>query len=160
MNEYQLPQTICSKCGSLLTFRPDTGDFYCEKCKVLTESFSSSEVFSPSPTSGATIETRIFQQRTVVPEIGRPTYEEFKELKKDVEAIKSRLPSVAPKVVVIGEISKEQAMEKVEDYFKEHGRADIEELMLNLRIDVRTLVEIIDELREKGKIEAEDEPES
>lgn len=57
-----------------------------------------------------------------------------------------------PKVVVLEEVSKEEGKKLVEDYFKEHECADIEELMLNLRIPVQTIVEIIDELRNEGKL--------
>lgn len=57
-----------------------------------------------------------------------------------------------PKIVVINEISKEDGKKLVEDYFKEHKQADIEELMLNLRIPIQTIVEIIDELRDEGKL--------
>ena len=57
-----------------------------------------------------------------------------------------------PKIVVVEEISKEDGKKLVEDYFKEHGCADIEEIMLNLRIPIQTVVEIIDELRDEGKL--------
>lgn len=57
-----------------------------------------------------------------------------------------------PKIVVVEEISKEEGKTIVEQYFKEHGCADIEEIMLNLRIPVQTIVEIIDELRDEGKL--------
>lgn len=57
-----------------------------------------------------------------------------------------------PKIVVIKEISKEDGKKLVEDYFKEHEEADIEELMLNLRIPIQTIVEIIDELHDEGKL--------
>lgn len=57
-----------------------------------------------------------------------------------------------PKVIVVEEISKEDGKKFVEDYFKEHGTADIEELMLNLHIPIQTVVEIIDELHDEGKL--------
>jgi len=56
------------------------------------------------------------------------------------------------KIVVVEEISKDEGKKLVEDYFKEHGTADIEELMINLQISVHTIVEIIDELRTEGKL--------
>lgn len=62
-----------------------------------------------------------------------------------------------PKIVVIEEISKEDAKKRIEDYFEEHEEADIEELMLNLRIPIQTIVEIIDELRGEGKLEPQGE---
>lgn len=57
-----------------------------------------------------------------------------------------------PKIVVLKEVSKEEGKQLVEGYFKEHGCADIEELMLNLGISVQTIVEIIDELWKEGKL--------
>jgi len=49
---------------------------------------------------------------------------------------------------------------RVEEYFKEHGQADIEELILNLKIPVQTLVEIIDELKKEGKLVPKGEEET
>lgn len=64
-----------------------------------------------------------------------------------------------PKIVVIQEISKEDGKTLVENYFKEHETADIEELMLNLRIPIQVIVEIIDELRDEGKLVPQGETE-
>jgi hypothetical protein len=66
--------------------------------------------------------------------------------------LEQRKKTDAPEVVVLEEISKEEGKKLVEDYFKEHGCADIEELMLNLRIPVQVIVEIVDELRNEGKL--------
>jgi hypothetical protein len=84
---------------------------------------------------------------------------EIEDLKKIVTIQNSRLLQLEqskgndqPKVVVLEEVSKEEGKKLVEDYFKEHGCADIEELMLNLRISVQTIVEIVDELRNEGKL--------
>lgn len=59
---------------------------------------------------------------------------------------------VQTEVVVVEEVSKEEGKRLVETYFKEHGSADMEELMLNLRISIQSLVEIIDDLRSEGKL--------
>jgi hypothetical protein len=58
-----------------------------------------------------------------------------------------------PEIVIVEEMSKETARQKVLDYMREHKRSDIIELHKNIRCDVRLLVEIIDELRKEGKIE-------
>lgn len=58
-----------------------------------------------------------------------------------------------PEIVIVGEMSKETARQKVLDYMREHKKSDIIELHKNIRCDVRLLVEIIDELRKEGKIE-------
>ena len=79
-----------------------------------------------------------------------------KELNEKVEELRGFLP----KVVVLEEISKEEGRKRVEEYFKKHGQADIEELMLNLKIPVQTLVEIIDELKKEGKLAPKGEEET
>ncbi len=58
-----------------------------------------------------------------------------------------------PEIVIVEEMSKETARQKVLDYMREHKKSDIIELHKNIRCDVRLLVEIIDELRKEGKIE-------
>lgn len=68
-----------------------------------------------------------------------------------LEQLESKSPD--SKVVLIEEMDKQTAKKKVRDYMKKHKRADTEELMENLRMDLRLLVEIIDELKEEGKIE-------
>ena len=147
----------CPTCRIPLSFRYDINQWYCSDCgytfdeKPLVQERLSEDTF----TSGATIETTV-QQRVVLPRT-RPTYNEFKELKEEVERLKATLASSLPKVVIIEEKSKEQAKKEVEEYFKKHKTTDIEELMLNLRIEVRTLVEIIDELKEEGIIEESEE---
>ena len=58
-----------------------------------------------------------------------------------------------PETVIIEEMSKETARQKVLDYMREHKKSDIIELHKNISCDIRLLVEIIDELRSEGKIE-------
>lgn len=85
--------------------------------------------------------------------------QEIEELKRMIETQNTRIFQLEqgkvvdqPKIVVLEEVSKEEAKKLVEDYFKEHGCADIEELMLNLKISVQGIVEIIDELQKEGKL--------
>jgi hypothetical protein len=88
--------------------------------------------------------------------------EDFRKLSDDVKEVKADMKNLreemqelrgsVPKVVVLEEISKEEARKLVEGYFEKHGQADIEELMLNLQIPVRNIVEIIDELKNEGKL--------
>jgi hypothetical protein len=84
---------------------------------------------------------------------------EIEDLKRIIANQNSRLHKLEQdkvnaqtKVVVLEEVSKEEAKVLVENYFKEHDSADIEELMLNLRIPVQSIVEIVDELRNEGKL--------
>jgi predicted transcriptional regulator len=85
---------------------------------------------------------------------------EIADVKKSIDQLDSKVEELCgylPKVVVIEEIPKEEAKKRVEEYFKKHGQADIEELMMNLKIPVQTLVEILDELKREGKITAQDD---
>lgn len=148
----------CLKCGSPLSYRNDTNQWYCSNCghSIVEESYLR-DIRTPEETytgSGATVVATV-QQKVVLPQLS--TYKEFKELKQEVENIKAMLSLSVPKVVVIEEKSKEQAKKEVEEYFKENKTTDIEQLVINLRIDVRTLVEIIDELKTEGIIEESEE---
>ncbi len=58
-----------------------------------------------------------------------------------------------PEIVIVEEMRKETAKQKVLNYMREHKKSDIIELHKNIRCDIRLLVEIIDELRREGKIE-------
>jgi|SRR3972149_7157750 len=85
--------------------------------------------------------------------------QDLEELKRKSDIQETRLLQLEqgkengqPKIVVLEEVSKEEGKTLVENYFKEHGCADIEELMLNLRISVQTIVEIIDDLKNEGKL--------
>lgn len=90
------------------------------------------------------------------------THEEFQKLDRDVEELKitvkridtkmEELLEISPRIVVLEEISAEEARKRVEDYFKEHEQSDIEELMLNLKIPVQTIVAIIDDMKKEGKL--------
>jgi oligoribonuclease (3'-5' exoribonuclease) len=59
----------------------------------------------------------------------------------------------APEMVIVEEMTKEEAKQKVIDYMREHKTSDIAELHKSIGCDIKLLVEIIDELRQEGKIE-------
>ena len=73
-------------------------------------------------------------------------------LLKTVLSLQENQQGEQPKVVIVEEVSKEEGKTLVEDYFKVHGSADIEELMLNLKMPVRSIIDIIDELQKEGKL--------
>jgi len=56
------------------------------------------------------------------------------------------------KVVVVNEMSYEEAKEKVIEYFKIHKKASIVELHQDLGINIDTLIKILDELSKDGVI--------
>lgn len=57
-----------------------------------------------------------------------------------------------PKIVYVKEVPLSVAKERVVQYFEEHSEADLEDLMINLKIPVRILVDVIDELRKEGRL--------
>lgn len=73
---------------------------------------------------------------------------------KEIERISS-LHWQIPEIVIVEEMTKEAAKQKVVDFMREHRTSDIAELHKNIRCDIRLLVEIIDELRREEKIEEE-----
>jgi hypothetical protein len=57
-----------------------------------------------------------------------------------------------PEIVLVEEMSKETAKEKVLSYIREHKETDIEELHKNIGCCIEVLVEVVDELLREGKI--------
>jgi len=74
-------------------------------------------------------------------------------LEKNITPLLSNIASsTTPEIVLVEEMSKETAKEKLLDYIRGHKKTDIVELHKNIHCDIRLLVEIIDELRIEGKI--------
>lgn len=129
--------------------------------------FEAYVAFKPSPDMLAKIHevveecTKKYVDKQLEPVLKKILDEKLEEIVRKYLEEKGKgvegLRDISPRVVVIEEIPKEEAKLRVEEYFKEHKTADIEELMLNLKIPVQTLVEIIDELKQAGKISPEDE---
>lgn len=72
-------------------------------------------------------------------------------IERRMEAFESTLAQ-QPGVVLVEEMSREEAKRRIESFFESHSEADTEELMRNLRIDLPLLVELLDELKREGKI--------
>ena len=71
-----------------------------------------------------------------------------------IESLKEQNASTTtPEIVIVEEMGKETARQKVLKYMREHKKSDVIELHKNIRCDIGLLVEIIDELRREGKIE-------
>jgi hypothetical protein len=65
----------------------------------------------------------------------------------------SRTRHTTQKVVIIKELSHDEAKKIVEEYLRVHGKADTEELM-DLGIELKLLIGILDELKVQGRIKA------
>ena len=170
---------ICPFCRSTeATLDPTTGFFSCNKCGVkypFSNQYPPQQITSSSYAVAGTVEpvlvrTEEFGFRRTTERMFAHGHEEFQKLADDLGKVKDtvkeldekveELRGFLPKVVVLEEISKEEGRKRVEEYFKKHGQADIEELMLNLKIPVQTLVEIIDELKKEGKLVPKGEEET
>lgn len=76
-------------------------------------------------------------------------------LRSQVERLRNEirdLRGLQPQIVYVEEVPFSDAKERVVKYFEEHSEADLEDLMINLKIPVRILVDVIDELREEGTL--------
>jgi transposase-like protein len=162
---------ICPFCRSTdVTLNPIARVFTCNSCggkyPFLTYPTQQATSSASNPVAGtvehALVKTEEFEYRRTTQQMFPHSHEEFQKLGDDIEQVKAtvekldekveELRASLPKVVVLEEISKEEGKKRVEEYFKEHGQADIEELMLNLKIPVQTLVEIIDDLKKEGRV--------
>ena len=82
-------------------------------------------------------------------------YHDIATLQSQVTQLKDELRNLRglqPQIVYVEEIPLSDAKEKVVQYFEEHSEADLEELMINLKVPVRILVDVIDELRKEGRL--------
>ena len=57
-----------------------------------------------------------------------------------------------PRVIIVEEMDKNTAKQKVLDFMRSHKTSDIAELHENIKCDISMLIEIIDELCREGKI--------
>ena len=60
--------------------------------------------------------------------------------------------NLSPAVIIVEEMDKPTAKQKVFDFMKEHRTSDIEKLHENIRCDIGLLIEIVDELCAEGAI--------
>jgi len=74
----------------------------------------------------------------------------FKDVTKSFEK------DLSPAVIVVEEMDKTTAKQRVFDFMKAHGTSDIEELHENIRCDISLLIEIVDELCSEGTISGSD----
>jgi len=98
---------------------------------------------------------RITQRRVNPYWIMSAHYHDMATLQSQVVQLRDEirnLRGLQPQIVYVEEIPLSDAKEKVVQYFEEHSEADLEELMINLKIPVRILVDVIDELRKEGRL--------
>lgn len=64
----------------------------------------------------------------------------------------SRKDITSSKIIVVEEMDKSTAKQRVFDFIMEHNTSDIEELHQNIRCEITLLIEIVDELLAEGAI--------
>ncbi len=91
----------------------------------------------------------------------KPYFERLNEIEEKISEMNQKLdvilenissPVEESEIIVTREISYKNAKRMVLDYFKKHKEADIEELHKNLKIEIETLIRILQELEEEGSI--------
>ena len=79
---------------------------------------------------------------------------EIFELRKELEEIKrNKSGEIAEKIVVLRDVSYSEAENMVEDYLKSHEDAYMYEVSNDIRLDLKTVHEIVEELIKEGKVE-------
>ena len=83
--------------------------------------------------------------------------EENLVLKREMEELKTKLGEIEKgmskeRVIILRDITREQAKEEIRQLFKTGGTLYYSDVVRNLGIDLRTVIEICDELKENGEI--------
>lgn len=81
--------------------------------------------------------------------------DKFDSIEKRLQGIESRLSPTEKRasVVLIEELGYKEAKKRVEDFIKGKNKTDIAEIHQALGIDIKTLVQILDDLKEAQRIE-------
>jgi|GEM_PF-4452341 len=79
---------------------------------------------------------------------------EIVELRRELEEIKrNKLGAVVERVVVLEDVSYSEAKNMIEDYLKSHEGVYMYEMSTDLKIDLKTVHEVVEELIKEGKVE-------
>ena len=83
--------------------------------------------------------------------------EENLALKREMAEVKTKLGEIEKgmskeRVIILRDIPREQAKEEIRQLFKNGGTLYYSDVVRNLGIDLRTVIEICDELKENGEI--------
>jgi hypothetical protein len=88
---------------------------------------------------------------TYMPAAGNSMLDRIGSLEERVARIEASLPG--EKTIVLSEISKEEAKKEIRRLFSEGKTLYYSDIAERLRLDLRLVVEICDELRKNGEIE-------
>jgi ribosomal protein S25 len=85
------------------------------------------------------------------------------KLEKDVAGLRQMRESFKafePHIVMIREVTENQAEKEIVDYLQSHDHADTGELVEKLGIDVDLVLSVVQRLKEQGKVERVDSHQS
>lgn len=154
----------CPSCGSAdLTFDTRALVVTCNRCGVRSRvipnyRISEEKTFSSSVAGTLPLKPAHYTEE----EIFSHTHDEFREIKRDINELKRRvreiekLLKITPKVIVIEEISKEEAkgmvMQFIENYMKDHEYVYPSDVADALGLKYELVREIFDILEKEGMI--------
>jgi len=78
----------------------------------------------------------------------------------EIKQMKVAFKSVQPHVVMIRSIDEDEAEQEIVQYLQTHDHADTGELVEKLRLDVDVVLNVVQRLKEQGKVERVDSHES
>ncbi|MGA8856901.1 MAG: hypothetical protein WB643_07025 [Candidatus Bathyarchaeia archaeon] len=76
----------------------------------------------------------------------------------EVRKIRDTLQTLGPHVVMIREIDEKQAENEIVSYLQSHGHVDTGELVEKLGLDVDVVLNVVQHLKDQGKVERVDSP--
>jgi len=164
----------CPSCGSTnITFDSSTLIMTCNRCGVKCQVIAGYRVSEEATFSGSSVagtlppkpvlQTEEIRLRKVTQEIFPHTHEEIRKIERDISRLKKKvrkieeLLTITPQVVVVEEISKEEAKRRIiqflEDYMKIHERVYPSDVADALGLKYELVREIFDILEKEGKLE-------
>jgi len=115
---------------------------------IMQEVVTSREILDMRP------EKFVFESEKNMGKIIYALAQEIVELRRELDEIKrSKSGEVVEKIVVLRDVSYSEAKNMVEDYLKSHEDVYMYEMSNDLRLDLKIVHEIVEELIKEGKVE-------
>ena len=96
----------------------------------------------------------VFESKKNMGKIVYALAHEIFELRKELEEIKSnKSVEVVERIVVLNDVPYSEAKSRIEDYLKSHEDVYMYEISNDLRLDLKTVHEIVEELIKEDKVE-------
>jgi len=82
------------------------------------------------------------------------------KMERDIAELAKMRENLEPRVVMIRELTQDQAEKEIVSYLQTHDHADTGELVEKLGIDVDLVLNIVQRLKQQGKVERVDSHQS